>query len=115
MAIIDKSKRPYIADENDNVFIGLNLPIQRSNGIDGYFDSSTTTIEAVKTNIKNLLLTHTGERLMQPNLGLNLRDYLFEQFTDDLLLQIQSEINDTIAFWLPFVTHLPFTKLEPLP
>ena len=40
---------------------------------------------------------------MQPNIGLNLRSYLFEQFTDDLLLQIQSDITDTIGFWLPFV------------
>ena len=103
MAIIDKNKKPYLADDDDNIFIGLNLPLKRSDGVEGYFASSTTTIEAVKTNIKNLLLTHTGERLMQPNLVLNLRDYLFEQFTDDLLLQIQSEINDTIAFWLPFV------------
>ena len=103
MAIIDKSKKPYIADEDNNVFIGLNLPIKRSNSIDGYFDSSTTTLDAVKNNIKNLLYTHKGERLMQPNIGLNLRSYLFEQFTDDLLLQIQSDITDTIGFWLPFV------------
>ena len=40
---------------------------------------------------------------MQPNLGLNLRDYLFEPFTDDLELQIQNDINETIGFWLPFV------------
>jgi len=44
MAILDKSKKPYIADNNDNVFIGLNLPINKSNGVEGYFTSSTTTI-----------------------------------------------------------------------
>ena len=54
MAIIDKSKKPYIADEDNNVFIGLNLPIKRSNSIDGYFDSSTTTLDAVKQNILNM-------------------------------------------------------------
>ena len=103
MAILDKSKKPYIADGDNNVFIGLNLPINKSNGVDGYFSSSTTTIEAVKNNIRNLLQTYQGERLMQPNLGLNLRDYLFEPFTDDLKLQIQNDINETIGFWLPFV------------
>tara|TARA_Y100000361_G_C11144396_1_gene337130 strand:- start:110 stop:577 length:468 start_codon:yes stop_codon:yes gene_type:complete len=103
MAILDKSKKPYIADEDSNVFIGLNLPINKSNGVDGYFSSSTTTLDAVKNNIRNLLNTYQGERLMQPNLGLNLRDYLFEPFTDDLQLQIQNDINETIGFWLPFV------------
>ena len=29
MAIIDKSKKPFIVDNDDNVFIGLNLPIKR--------------------------------------------------------------------------------------
>ena len=103
MAILDVSKKPYIADEDKNVFIGLKLPIQKSNGIEGYFSSTTTTIDAVKTNIVNLLQTNQGERIMQPTLGLNLREYLFEPFTDDLELQIQNDINETIGFWLPFV------------
>ena len=103
MAILDKSKKPYIADEDNNVFIGLDLPIRKSNGVEGYFTSTTSTIEAVKTNIRNLLQTYQGERLMQPNLGLNLRDYLFEPFTDDLELQIQNDINETIGLWLPFI------------
>jgi phage baseplate assembly protein W len=103
MAIIDKNKRPYIADEDNNVFIGIDLPIRKSDGIEGYFASTSTTIEAVKNNIKNLLHTNKGERLMQPTLGLNLRNYLFEPFTDDLSLQIQNEISETVGFWLPFV------------
>ena len=37
------------------------------------------------------------------NLILNLRKYLFEQITDDLIMRIQSEISDSIKFWLPFV------------
>ena len=40
---------------------------------------------------------------MQPNIGLNLRKFLFEQFTDELRLQIENDILDTIDFWLPFI------------
>tara|TARA_Y100000593_G_scaffold80086_1_gene149343 strand:+ start:470 stop:937 length:468 start_codon:yes stop_codon:yes gene_type:complete len=104
VAFLDRNKRPYIADEDNNVFIGLQLPIQKSNGVEGYFLSSQTTIEAVKNNIKNLLLTNKGERLMQPNIGLNLREYLFEPLTDDSIMEMQNEINETIGAWLPFVT-----------
>ena len=103
MAIKDLSKKPFIEDRDNNVFIGIDLPFRKSDGIEGWFASTTTTIKAVKNNIKNLLSTHKGERYLQPNIGLNLRKFLFEQFTDELRLQIENDILDTINFWLPFV------------
>ena len=103
MAIKDTSKKPFIEDRDNNVFIGIDLPFRKSDGIEGWFASTTTTIEAVKNNIRNLLSTHKGERYMQPNIGLNLRKFLFEQFTDELRLQIENDILDTFDFWLPFV------------
>ena len=103
MAIKDTSKKPFIEDRDNNVFIGIDLPFRKSDGIEGWFASTTTTIEAVKNNIRNLLSTHKGERYMQPNIGLNLRKFLFEQFTDELRLQIENDILDIFDFWLPFV------------
>ena len=103
MAIKDLSKKPFIEDRDNNVFIGIDLPFRKSDGIEGWFASTTTTIEAVKNNIRNLLSTHKGERYMQPNIGLNLRKFLFEQFTDELRLQIENDILDTLDFWLPFI------------
>ena len=103
MAIKDLSKKPFIEDRDNNVFIGIDLPFRKSDGIEGWFASTTTTITAVKNNIRNLLNTHKGERFMQPNIGLNLRKFQFEQFTDELRLQIENDILDTFEFWLPFV------------
>ena len=103
MAIKDTSKKPFIEDRDDNVFIGIDLPFRKSDGIEGWFASTSTTIKAVKNNIRNLLNTHKGERFMQPNIGLNLRKFQFEQFTDELRLQIENDILDTFEFWLPFV------------
>ncbi len=103
MAIKDLSKKPFIEDRNDNVFIGIDLPFRKSDGVDGWFASTSTTIEAVKNNIKNLLSTNKGERFLQPNIGLNLRKFLFEQYTDELRLQIENDILDTFEFWLPFI------------
>ena len=103
MAIKDTSKKPFIEDRDNNIFIGIDLPFRKSDGIEGWFASTTTTIESVKNNIRNLLSTHKGERYMQPNIGLNLRKFLFEQFTDELRLQIENDILDTLDFWLPFI------------
>ena len=68
-----------------------------------YFAMTSTTLEAVKVNAINLLQTELGERLMQPQRGLNLRNYLFEQFTDELVLSIQNDIVDVFKLWMPFV------------
>ena len=86
MAIKDTSKKPFIEDRDDNVFIGIDLPFRKSDGIEGWFASTTTTIESVKNNIRNLLSTSAGERFLQPTLGLNLRRFLFDQMTEELYI-----------------------------
>ena len=104
MAILDTSKKPFIQDRNNDVFIGINLPFKKSEGSEGYFLSTTTTIDAVKNNVKLLLSTDKGERIFQPNLGIGLRRFLFEPITGETTLAIQNEIVDTFNFWLPFIT-----------
>ena len=104
MAIKDTTRKPYIQDNDNNVFIGIDLPIRLGTDKQGFFASTTSTIEAVKNNIRNLLNTHKGERLMHPNMGLNLRNLLFEPNMQELDMRIQSEITDLISYWLPFVT-----------
>jgi len=103
MAIKDTSRKPYIQDNDTNVKVGIDLPIRRGSDKDGFFASTSTTIEAVKNNIRNLLQTNEGERFFQPNLGLNLRRLLFEHITNENLIGIQDSILDKIEFWLPFV------------
>ena len=103
MAIIDTSKKPFIEDRDDRIFIGIDMPFRKSNGQEGYFASTTTTIDAVKNNIRNLVQTNKGERFMQPSLGIELRKYLFEQFTDESRISIENDITDALNFWLPFV------------
>ena len=103
MAIKDITRKPYIEDNDENVFIGIDLPFRKSDGIMGWFASSSTTIDSVKNNIKNLLLTEAGERIMQPNLGLALKKYLFEQSNPDIKDRIQQDIIEAFRSWLPFV------------
>ena len=103
MAVKDTSKKPYIIDRDSNIKVGIDLPIRRDDGEQGWFASTSTTIEAVKNNIRNLLSTNQGERLMQPRIGINLREILFEQVNEENIVGIQNSILDTFKFWLPFV------------
>tara|TARA_A100001201_G_scaffold92080_1_gene80224 strand:- start:1114 stop:1548 length:435 start_codon:yes stop_codon:yes gene_type:complete len=104
MARLDTSVTgSFTQDTDTNVSIGIDLPFHQDLGNDGYFKTTKTTVEAVKNNIRNLLLTNRGERVFQPLLGLNLRQFLFEQITPDLIIEIQNDIRDTLKTWLPFV------------
>jgi len=103
MAIKDTTRKPYIEDNDENIFIGIDLPIRKSEGPEGYFASTSTTIEAVKNNIRNLLQVHEGERLFQPKLGINLRKFTFEQITEESIHSMQNNILDKLKVWLPFV------------
>ena len=103
MAIKDTTRKPYIQDNDTSIKIGIDLPIRRGDETDGWFATTSTTIEAVKNNIRNLLQTNEGERFFQPNLGLNLKTLLFEHITNENLIGVQDAILDKIEFWLPFV------------
>ena len=103
MAIKDTSRKPFTQDNDTKVKVGIDLPIRRGDDKDGFFATTSTTIEAVKNNIRNLLQTEEGERFFQPNLGIGLRRLLFEHITNENLIGVQDTILDKIEFWLPFV------------
>jgi len=103
MPILDNRKDRFVEDQDSRVSVGIDFPFARVVGGDGYFATTKTTIEAVKTNIRLLLQTNQGERLFQPGLGMNLKQILFEQMTEDLTIQIENDIVDVFQRWLPFV------------
>jgi phage baseplate assembly protein W len=93
-----------------NVAVGIKLPFSRKNG--GLFDLSYSDEEQAISNLKNLILTRTGERIMEPFFGTNLQDSLFEQSDDSLISSIRESISTSIDFWLPYIT---IVKLDILP
>ena len=102
MAIRDTSRKPYIQDKI--LMLKLVLIYQFVEVMkDGFFATTSTTIEAVKNNIRNLLQTEEGERFFQPNLGIGFKKFLFEHITSENLIGVQDAILDKLEFWLPFV------------
>jgi uncharacterized protein len=81
--------------------IGITLPLTFGNNT---FEQSYLTKDQVKSNIKNLLLTKKGERILQPEFGSGLQELLFEQSVDDLEGKIEDTINESLQQWLPYVT-----------
>ena len=102
MAILDTSKKPFIQDRDNDVFIGINLPFKKSEGSEGYFLSTTTTIEAVKNNVKLLLSTDKGERIFQPEFGSQLKNIVFEQ-GEDIPNRIEEAIRSATDSFLSYI------------
>ena len=104
MAIPNRRVKRFVEDLDSRVSVGLDLPIARQPGDNqGYFATTKTTMDAVKNDIKLLLMTQRGERLFQPFLGMDIRRFLFEQIRDDTGIEIENDIVETFQTWLPFV------------
>ena len=114
-------------DFEPDVAIGLGLPLVHPNSGDftspvtasfeggdsevgttkhkgGVFNSTYTTKEQVKANIKNLVLTNPGERFYHANFGVGAQDVLFENVNKELLKRLGKRIESQVSLWLPYVT-----------
>ena len=96
-------KRKYAASVNS---INLKFPLRSYRR--GFFEGNTETISAVRENIKVLLLTLKGERLMDASMGTNipvLQGQLFEPITrEETFENIRIEIETAIQTYLPYIS-----------
>ena len=101
MAIVLGQKLVQDTKKFDDFAIGITLPIQIGNTA---FNQSFKTAEQASSNIKNLLLTKKGERIMQPNFGSGLQELLFD-FNDDALAgKIEDTVTSALESWLPYIS-----------
>lgn len=77
------------------------LPLQKDPA-DGYA-LNKDYVELVKQNLKMLLLTAPGERILIPEFGVGLRNYLFENNSNSTYSEIESRIRNQVKFYMPFV------------
>lgn len=57
----------------------------------------------IKQNLKMLILTNPGERIMEPAYGVGIRTYLFENFEDSVFETIDLNIRKQISLYMPAV------------
>ena len=94
--------------------VGYHFPFQVSSGSVGYFQMTNTEFDAIRSNIKVLLLTNWGERPMQYNFGCNLREFLFEQLhTEELGQRIADRIIQQMTKWMTFVKLVELNVIFP--
>jgi len=65
--------------------------------------------ENTQQNLKNLLLTSPGERVMDVEFGVGIRNFLFENFNE---IDLESRIEEQVRRYMPF---LQVTSIRTLP
>lgn len=82
-------------------FFTPSLPLHRGKSFDyEYIDNAK---ELVKQNAKNLLMTIPGERVMNPDFGVGILSYLFEE-VGVVKKELRNRIREQFEKYLPYVT-----------
>ncbi len=55
----------------------------------------------VSQNLKMLVLTAPGERVMEPEFGVGMRNFLFENFTPSTYDKIETKIREQASIYMP--------------
>jgi phage baseplate assembly protein W len=94
-----------VADLAENDYKILGIGINKSSNSNGVFSTNYTTLTQAKDNLKNLILTKKGERLMNPEFGCDVWLVLFEQMDGATIeSRIETSIVDAVDTWLPYLS-----------
>lgn len=93
-----------VSDLTENNYKVLGIGINRTSDNNGIFPVNYTTLNQAKDNLKNLILTKKGERVMNPEFGCDIWLLLFEQIVPGQIeTQIENTILDAVNIWLPYL------------
>jgi phage baseplate assembly protein W len=87
------------------------LPLRRDE-TDGYRLIKSFK-DLAQQNFKMLVLTNPGERMMDPEFGVGLRRFLFQQRRPTTYSEIDSRIRSQVLSYLPYINILNIDFREP--
>lgn len=91
--------------------ISVLLPLNYSKQ-DGPFQLNKGIQETIKQNFKNLVLTIRGERLMDPDFGVGISSYLFENYTFGTTQDVRATTVSQLTKYMPFIQLEDFLITE---
>ncbi len=77
------------------------LPLRRDeyNG----FTLTQNSMQVIRQNFKNLVLTNPGERMMMPTFGVGIRTFLFEMNSATTYGNIRAAVQSQTSKYMPFI------------
>jgi uncharacterized protein len=100
----DKAVGVLLPFNGDSVLVDIKYPreINRVRDVKAFRLSYSTEEQAI-SNLVNLLLTRKGERLMQPDFGSRIPEFLFELNSARNREDLRLSVIEDIEFWLPYI------------
>ena len=86
-------------DFNASAAVGVDIPF---NG-NAVFKSNYQTKDAIKNNLINFFLTNPGDRFLNPSFGGGIRDFVFEQISNNNIDFLKQDISGKIQNFFPNV------------
>ena len=92
--------------------IGPSLPLRRDSSF-GVFALITDYETEIRQNFKNLVLTSPGERMMNTDFGVGIRNILFENYPTAKTI-IKQRIDSQVRKYMPFINiqHILFDTVD---
>ena len=82
--------------------LAVKLPLMYSQE-NGYM-MIKSMLPMIRQNLKMLLLTNPGERIMIPAFGVGMRTYLFENFDETTYAKIRARVKSQAKIFMPYIT-----------
>ena len=92
-------------DLKPRVAVGVDIPFSCK----AVFNQTFQTVDAIKANLINYLLTGRGERYFNPSFGSGLRKLLFSNIGKETLVNVEISIKEALKNYFP---QLNITNLQ---
>ena len=102
------AKRIFPIDTKPGTGIGVNIPFNTP----GVFKSTYLTKDAIRNNLINYFLTNRNEHYLNPDFGGNLRNFIFEQISNNSLESLKEDIQTQLGLYFPNVNILSLDILS---
>jgi len=83
--------------------LSVALPLTTSD-VFGAYNLNTTFEQLAKQNLKMLLLTNPGEKMMDPEFGVGIRNFLFQLNINTTYADITTAIQNQVQRYLPYIS-----------
>jgi phage baseplate assembly protein W len=92
--------------------LSVSLPL-RVDPTDGAYGLNKTLTQMAAQNLRMIILTAPGERVMSPNYGVGVRHYLFEQNSPGTISGLRNRISKQISTYLPYIQVMNLEVASP--
>ena len=116
----NRIKKYHPLDFDKDISIGIKLPYSNTyssfnstiNYVSGsilknssisLFEKTYTTTDQTKYNLINLILTKKGERLMHPDFGTSISNFMFNPIDLTLRTKLKDSLTKDIKYWMPYI------------